>query len=131
MRATVGACQQQITDGPGDTAIAIVERVQSDEPQMAKASLDQLRLVRCTIQPVEEAAGFGLDAISGRRFEMHPLAADGAGHHLHGATGVIAPAADLDLGKTAVACRKQRGVPAEQSLLRDSCLAVGRGQMYL
>jgi hypothetical protein len=53
LRATVGACQQQITDGPGDTAIAIVERVQSNEPQMA-------------------------EAIGGRRFEIHPLATDGA-----------------------------------------------------
>ena len=116
LRAAVGACQQQITDGPGDTAIAVVERVQGDEPQMAKASFDQRRFVRCTIQPVEKAAGFSLEAISGRRFEMHPLAADGAGHHLHGAAGVIAPAADLDLGKTGVAGRKQRGMPAEETL---------------
>ena len=45
LRAAVGACQQQITDGTGDTAIAIVERVQRDEPQMAEASFEQWRLV--------------------------------------------------------------------------------------
>ncbi len=38
-------CQQQITDGQGDTTIAIVERVQSDELQMAEASFEQRRFV--------------------------------------------------------------------------------------
>jgi hypothetical protein len=34
LRTAVGARQQQIADGPGDTAVAVVERVQGDEPQM-------------------------------------------------------------------------------------------------
>ena len=127
LRAALGACQQQVADGPGDTAIAIVERVQRDEPQMAEPRFDQWWFVRWPVQPVEEAAGFGLQTLGVGRLEMHPLATDGSGHHLHRTTGIVAPAADLDLGKTGVAGRKQRGMPAEQSRLRDSCLAVGRG----
>ena len=37
----IGTGQEQITDGPGDTAIAIVERVQSDKPQRAEACFEQ------------------------------------------------------------------------------------------
>jgi hypothetical protein len=65
--------------------------------------------------------------IGGRRLEMHPLAADGAGHHLHRAAGIVAPAADLDPGKAGVAGGKQRGMPAEQTLPRHRRMAVGGG----
>jgi hypothetical protein len=37
--AAVGAGQQQVADGPGDTTVAVVERVQGDEPKMAKSGL--------------------------------------------------------------------------------------------
>jgi len=43
LRATVGARQQQVADGPSDTPVAVVERVQGDEPQVTKASLEQRR----------------------------------------------------------------------------------------
>ena len=43
MRAAIGTRQQQITDGKGDTAIAVVERVQRDEPQMAESRSDEWR----------------------------------------------------------------------------------------
>lgn len=58
---------------------------------------------------------------------MHPLAADGSGHHLHRAGGIVAPAADVDLGEPRIAGRKQCGMPAEQTLTRHQCLAVGGG----
>jgi len=54
-------------------------------------------------------------------------AADGAGHHLHRAGGIVAPAADLDPGKAGIAGGKQCGMPTEQTLPRYRCLAVGRG----
>jgi hypothetical protein len=127
LRAAVGARQQQITDGPGDTAIAVVERVQVTNHRWPRPALSSGGSFDGAIQPVEEAAGFGLQAIGGRRLEMHPLAADGAGHHLHRATGIVAPAADLDLGKAGVAGGKQRGMPAEQPLPRHRRMAVGRG----
>ena len=113
MRAAIGTRQQQVADGPGDTAIAVVKRVQGDEPQVTKPGLEQRRFVRRGIQPVEETAGFGLEAISRRCFEMHTLAADGAGHHLHRAAGIVTPTANLDLGQAGVAGGKQRGVPTE------------------
>jgi len=45
LRAAIGARQEQIADGPCDTAIAVVERMQRDEPQMAEPRFDQWRLV--------------------------------------------------------------------------------------
>ncbi len=41
--AAVGTCQQQVADGPSDTSVAIVERVQGDEPEMPEAGLEQRR----------------------------------------------------------------------------------------
>lgn len=67
---------------------------------------------------LEETAGFAFKTISGRRLEMHPLPANGARHHLHRTTGIVAPAADLDPGKAGVAVGKQLGMPAEQALPR-------------
>ena len=32
LRAAIGACQEQIADGASDTTVAVVERVQRDEP---------------------------------------------------------------------------------------------------
>jgi hypothetical protein len=58
---------------------------------------------------------------------MHPLATDGAGHHLHRAGGIVAPAADVDLGPGRVAGGKQRGMPAEQRSRGHRCMAVGGG----
>ena len=63
---------------------------------MAGAGFDQGRFVRDPILLVEEAAGFGLETNGGRRSEIHLLAADGAGHHLYLAGGIVAPGADID-----------------------------------
>src|SRR5690606_9484264 len=52
-------------------------------PKMAQTSLDQRRLARCVVQPVQESTDFKLEATSGRCLEMPPLAADGARHYLH------------------------------------------------
>ncbi len=42
----IGTRQQQIADGSGNTAIAVVERMQGDEPQVAEAGLEQRRFAR-------------------------------------------------------------------------------------
>lgn len=127
LRTTVGTRQQQVTNGPGDTAIAVIEGVQGDEPKMAKPGLEQRRFVRCRIQPVDETTGFCIQMSSWRRLEMDFLAANGARHHLHGIAGIIAPAADFDPGQAGVSARKQRGMPAQQTLLRHGHMAVGGG----
>ncbi len=40
LRAAVGARQQKVADGTGDTAVAVVERVQGDKPKVTKAGLE-------------------------------------------------------------------------------------------
>ncbi len=40
LRAAVRTRQQQVTDGARDAPVAVVERMQGDEPQMAQASPD-------------------------------------------------------------------------------------------
>ncbi len=92
---------------------------------MAEACLEQRRIVRRTIDPVEKSARFSFQAIGWRRFEMHTLSADGAGHHLHRTADVVTPASNLDPGKAGVAGGKQRGMPAKQSLPGDRCKAIG------
>src|SRR5690606_13582762 len=114
LRAAVGARQQQITVGPGDTAVAVVERVQGPEPQTGKPRLADRRLTRDRTGTFEDTACLCLQSIGGRRLEMRALAADGAGDHLHGATGVVAPTADLDPGEAGVTSGKERRVAAEQ-----------------
>jgi hypothetical protein len=52
LRLAIGARQRQVADGPGDTTVAVVERVQGDEPEMAKANLDQRRFAsRAIVEP--------------------------------------------------------------------------------
>src|SRR5690606_32720904 len=82
LRTAVGARKPQVADGPGDTAIAVVERVQGHEPQMGKPRLDERWLTRVRIDPFEETTRLGLQTIGGRRLEMHALTADGTGDHL-------------------------------------------------
>ena len=62
----------------GDAAITIVERMQSNEPEMGKTGLEQEWLIRCAVHPAEKPASFSFQTIGRRRFEMHPLPANGA-----------------------------------------------------
>jgi len=71
---SIGAGQEQVADRAGDAAIAIVERMQSDEPQVGESRVDQRRLVGNGVRPLEKSAGLGLQSIGWRSFEMHALA---------------------------------------------------------
>ncbi len=125
--AAICAGKKQIANGACDTAVAVVERVQGDEPQMGKPRLDQRRLVRCAVGPVKKASHLGFQPVGRRRFEMHPLAAERAGNHLHRTSGIVAPAAHVYPDEPCVAGGKQCCVPPEQAIPGERRIAVGGG----
>lgn len=100
---SVGACQEQVTDCPSNTTIAVVERVQGDKPEMPKAGLEQWRFGRWAIEPIEEPVHFQIKVFGGWRLKMYALAANRSGNDLHGTTGIVSPATNLDFGQTGVA----------------------------
>ncbi len=126
LRAAVGAREDQIPERTRNPAVAVVERMERDEPQMGKAGADQQGLGRCGIEPREKAPDLAGDARGGRRLEMHALPADRPGHDLHRPGRVRAPAADRDPRHPRVAGREQRRMPPEQTGVRDRRRRMGR-----
>lgn len=63
LRAAVGARQQQVADGTGDAAVAVVEGMQGDKPQMGEPRLDERWIHRLRIDPFEKTTRLGLQAI--------------------------------------------------------------------
>ena len=127
LRAAIGPRQQQIADGTCDTSVSVVEGVQGDKPEMSHSCLDQRRLFRCVVDPLEEPAHFSLQTSGWRGFEMHLPMADGARNVLHRASQIIAPGPNVQFGQTRISGGKQRGLPSEQALPGHRSVAVGSG----
>ncbi|CAM2154787.1 hypothetical protein PT2222_310052 [Paraburkholderia tropica] len=126
LRTAVRAREQQIADCARGTAVAVVERMQRDEPEMAESGLDQRRHLRGRVDPGEKARQLRFETRRGRRFEVHMLTPDRPRHDLHRTGGIVTPGADANRREAGVTGRKQRGVPAEQAFARDRKTAGGR-----
>src|SRR6202795_3155517 len=116
LRTAIGAGEQQVAYRPGDTAVAVVERMQRNEPQMRQPRLENGRRVGVVIGPLEKPCCLAVETPSGGGSEMTPRTPDGPRHNLHGAMRVVAPCAGLYPRHTAEAGRKQSRVPSEQAL---------------
>lgn len=116
-----------VRDGARDASVAIVERVQRDEPQVSQASLDNRIDVRFAIEPVEEFRDLSFEPRGWRSFVMHFLPADWTRDHLHRAMRVVAPTADCNFQKPAPAGRKQNVVPSEKAVFRERTVIVRCG----
>ena len=84
LRRLIGASQCHIPDRSGNTAVAIVERVDRHEPQMHEACLDQWIGFLVDVEPQQQVRHLGIQQMGGRRFEVDLLPAHWTEHHLHG-----------------------------------------------
>ena len=80
---------------------------------------------RGVVEPGEESFHFRVESISRRGFVVHPLAADRAGHDLHGI--FAAKFANADFVQAGSACREQRRLPGIQFLQLKRFVEVARG----
>ena len=64
LRAAIGARQEQIADGARDAAVAVVEGMQRDEPQVREAGLDRAQARRCRRSPKPGNASISVGSVS-------------------------------------------------------------------
>ena len=113
-RRLFGLRQGAIGDRAGDTAIAVVERMQRDQPEVGDAcSQDRIEPARRGVEPVDEALQFGLQAIARRGLEVNNGSIDAPGDHLHRL--IPAQFADSDIAEQRW-LGEQRGLPMAEFL---------------
>jgi hypothetical protein len=116
LRAALRAGQSHVGDGAGNAAVAVLERMDRHEPEVRQARLQHRVGLGRRFEPVQERTHLRVEPGGGRRFEMHPLAADGTGDYLHRVGLLVAPSPDRDSPHLAAAGREQRRVPVVQSV---------------
>src|SRR5690606_12273233 len=105
--------KRHVADGARDAAVAILEGMDGDEPQMRdRCPQDGIERVRA-VEPVEEGGHLAVDAGRGGSLEVDPFAAEWARDDLHGSGLLAAPAADSDAQHAAAPRREQRRMPGE------------------
>lgn len=103
LRALLGSGQRHVGDGARDVSVAVVERVDRDEPEMRDGRLDHRVAVVGRVETVEEGLHLRVEAWRGRRFGVDALAIDGTGDDLHRTAVVVAPPDDADPADAVVA----------------------------
>ena len=96
LRALVGAREQKIAERAGDAAVAVVERVDRDEPQMREPCLENRMIVVTLVDPRDQARHLGVEPRGGRRFEVHKLTPERSGDDLHRTVRIVAETGDAD-----------------------------------
>ena len=112
--AVLGTRQRHVGDGAGNTAIAIVKRMDGHKPQVAQPGLQHLVDISGPVEPVQEGGHLPFEARRGGCCEMDALLADGSGDNLHRASAVVPPGPCPDLPQAAAPRRKQGRVPREE-----------------
>lgn len=98
--------------------------MEGDEPQVRKGR-PQHRIGRIlAIEPAQERSHLILDARRVGGLIVNARLAGGSRDDPHGPGAAIAQLCDADLRQAAAAARKQRGVPVEESCLRELCVAL-------
>ena len=100
-----------------NTAVAVLKRMDGDEPKMRDSRLEDWINRRGSVEPVDKGFHFGFKLVGVRRTEVNSLAPDGAGHDLHLARFLGAPLADGDLIHATASGGEQRGMPGEETVL--------------
>lgn len=72
------------------------------------------------LEPIEEDSPLAWKGLRLGRFEMNPFLSDRARDDLHRSRTVVPPGSGADFGHATMACREQRGMPREQSFLRQA-----------
>ena len=106
-----------VSDRARDPAVAVVERVDRDKPQVSKRSFENsIRFVGPIICPGEERKHLPIKQRSGWRLIVHLLFPHRTRNNLHGPMGIVAPGTGDDLAHTAAASREQGRMPPEQPI---------------
>jgi hypothetical protein len=118
------AREQQTGERSRNTSVAVIERMNGDEPQMRDAGFEDEIRVGARIEPAEKRRHLCWNSVRRRGFIMHALAPGRPGHHLHGSAFVLAPCADRDLEHSTVARGKQGGMPRVEPLFGKRFIVV-------
>ena len=108
LRAALRAREGQVGDGAGDTAVAVLEGVDGDEPEVGLRGFQHGIDPGGRLEPTQERPHFGVEALRLRRFEVDVLPSDRTGDHLHGLLAVVVPRPCPDPGHAAAPGGKQR-----------------------
>ena len=125
-----GPRERQIGNGARDAAVAIVERMDRDEPEMRESGFQHGIAHWRTfafVEPAQESAHVPIEAFGRWAFEMDAFASYRSRNDLHGPGAVIAPRAGTQLPHAAVATREQRRMPPEQPIRRERLVVAPRG----
>ena len=124
LRALLGSRQRPVGNRPRDAAVAIVERVNGDKPQVRQCrpeyGIGTVRLVR----PIKEPSHLLIQEWSGRRFVVNPFPAYGTGDNFHRSIRVAAPGTDDDPAHAATPCGEQRRMPGKEAVVGEGLVKV-------
>jgi len=105
---------EHISYGARDAAIAVIERVDGDEPEMGDAGLEN-GIGRRRFEPLEKARHFRVQPRGLRGFIVDVLTSTmKPRYHLHGIALARSPCSDRDAAHAAAPRKEKRRVPAEQ-----------------
>ena len=104
-----------------DAAVAFVEGVDGDKPQMLKAGLQYGIHRGVAFEPVQECIHFAVDSIRGRGFVVNPLPSHGAGDDLHWPCAVVPPSPGFAPGW------EERCMPPEETIGGEGVVEMARG----
>jgi hypothetical protein len=108
-------------------AVAIIEWVDGDEPQMRLCCFQDLIDVGIGIEPVEERPHFGIGTFRLRCLKMDLFFSDGTGDDFHRTGAVVAPGSCFDFGHAAAPCRKQGCMPSEEPFVGEGLVVMAGG----
>src|SRR5688572_10402208 len=121
------ASERHVCNRARDPAVAVIERMDGDEPKVPQPRYEQPVRTAGLRKPLEKRLHVFGQPIRWRRLVVNLLPADPTRNHLHGSGAVIAPITDRDSRERASPGWEQRGMPAEQSFLgQRSCVLAGR-----
>lgn len=116
LRAVLRARELPVGNRAGDAAVAVLERVDRDEPQMRERRAQHRVRPLVLVRAGEELRHLVLEAPRHRRFEVHLLFAEGTRYHLHWPGRIVPPRTDDDLPHAAAPRGEQRRVPTEEPI---------------
>lgn len=124
LRAAIRARQQHVADRSADAAVAIIEWMDRDKPEVREPGLDERGIPGWLVDPAQERAHLGGQAIGRWDLIMNQRPIDAAGNDPHRALRIGPPAADRYLNEARVPGREESRVPAIQTLTGERGVVV-------
>ena len=114
LRTALGAGQCQVRDGPRDPSVAVLERMDGDEPKMGDRRFDDRIDGQGALEPIQERPHLAVQPYGSGSFKVDLLFPVGSRHDLHRHGAPVPPSTHDDPAYPAAPRREQRGVPVEE-----------------